>query len=139
MTYSGPKFASQLRLPSSAYLGFQRKSISFYLKHSSRMSSDISEHEMEMDEGDDLYEPEEPKVSSRKSSDLRAYTSTPDSASRLPLPPPSQSKPSWGETFLPSDSRSLAGRESRETQSHQIQQRLQQPSTTNLVILVRGS
>ncbi|KAK2594609.1 Cleavage polyadenylation factor subunit fip1 [Conoideocrella luteorostrata] len=26
------------------------------------MSSDISEHEMEMDEGDDLYEPEEPKV-----------------------------------------------------------------------------
>lgn len=27
------------------------------------MNSDLSEHEMEMDEGDDLYEPEEPKVS----------------------------------------------------------------------------
>ncbi|OAA33621.1 Pre-mRNA polyadenylation factor Fip1 [Moelleriella libera RCEF 2490] len=26
------------------------------------MSSDISEHEMEVDEGDDLYEPEEPKI-----------------------------------------------------------------------------
>ncbi|OAQ62217.1 Fip1 like protein [Pochonia chlamydosporia 170] len=26
------------------------------------MNSDLSEHEMEMDEGDDLYEPEEPKV-----------------------------------------------------------------------------